>query len=123
VDHRLDTLNQDPGSPTLTHLKALVAHQQWLSAQQPIGDVLGSLPRAECDQFAAEARSLYAARIQELEPKRGRGETPVSRRPLRSDIAESQRLGAVKVRLFLRFLRQNACPFGHWSVTVQADAS
>ena len=61
-------LKRDTGSPTLTHLKALVDHHTWLSAQQPPGHVLSGLPTAKMQQFAAEARSLDAARMQALEP-------------------------------------------------------
>jgi Domain of unknown function (DUF4158) len=63
-----NSLKQDVGSPTLTHLKALVDHHQWLSAHQPPGHILSRLPTAKMDQFAAEARSLDAARMQALEP-------------------------------------------------------
>jgi TnpA family transposase len=63
-----NTLKQDAGSPTLSHLKTLVDHHQWLSAQQPLGHVLSGLPAAKMEQFAAEARSLDAARMQALEP-------------------------------------------------------
>jgi hypothetical protein len=63
-----NSLKHDVGSPTLTHLKALVDHHQWLSAQQPRSHILGGLPTAKMEQFAAEARSLDAARIQALEP-------------------------------------------------------
>ena len=63
-----NTLKQDTGSPTLTHLRALVDHHQWLLAQQPLGHVLSGPPTAKMEQFAAEARSLDAARMQALEP-------------------------------------------------------
>jgi TnpA family transposase len=63
-----NALKQDVGSPTLTHLKALVDHHQWLSAHQPPGHILSGLPTAKMDQFAAEAKSLDAARMQALEP-------------------------------------------------------
>jgi TnpA family transposase len=63
-----NTLKHDTGSPTLTHLKALVDHHTWLAAHQLPGHVLSSLPAAKLEQFAAEARSLDAARMQALEP-------------------------------------------------------
>lgn len=65
-----NTLKHDAGSPTLTHLKALVDHHQWLSAHQPLDHALNGLPAAKLEQFAAEARSLDAARMQVLEPHR-----------------------------------------------------
>jgi hypothetical protein len=72
-DRRTTTWNrlkQDSGSPTLTHLKELVDHQKWLSDQQMPASVLAGLPAAKIDQFAAEAMSLDAARMQELEPRK-----------------------------------------------------
>ena len=63
-----NTLKHDTGSPTLTHLKALLDHHTWLAAHQLPGHGLSSLPAAKLEQFAAEARSLDAARMQALEP-------------------------------------------------------
>ena len=63
-----NTLKQDSGSPTLTHLKELVGHHKWLSDQQLPESVLGGLPTAKISQFEAEAKSLDAARMLELEP-------------------------------------------------------
>ncbi len=63
-----NSLQQDVGSPTRTHLKALVDHHQWLSAHQPRSHILSRLPTATLAQCAAEARSLDAARMQALEP-------------------------------------------------------
>jgi TnpA family transposase len=63
-----NTLKHDAGSPTLTHLKALIDHHTWLSAHQPLDHVLSDLPVAKMEQVAAEARSLDVARMQALEP-------------------------------------------------------
>ena len=65
-----NTLKQDPGSPTLTHLKELVDHHQLLVSQQPPTGALAQLPASKIRQFAAEARSLDAARMQEMEPNK-----------------------------------------------------
>lgn len=62
------TLKQDPGSPTLTHLKELIRYHHWLKAQQPGRAVLDGVPASKLRQFAAEARSLDAARMHEMEP-------------------------------------------------------
>ena len=53
-----NTLKQDSGSPTLTHLKELVDHHKWLSDQQLPAIVLGGLPTVKVNQFEAEAKSL-----------------------------------------------------------------
>jgi len=65
---RWNTLKQDPGSPTLTHLKVLVDHHQELVSEQPSLGALDGLPAIKIRQFAAEAKSLDAARMQEMEP-------------------------------------------------------
>lgn len=63
-----NTLKQDSGSPTLTHLRELVDHHKWLTDQQLPASVLGGLPTIKVNQFEAEAKSLNAARMLELEP-------------------------------------------------------
>jgi hypothetical protein len=45
-----------------------VDHHKWLSDQQPPASVFAGLPAAKTNQFEAEAKSLDAARMQELEP-------------------------------------------------------
>lgn len=61
-------IKQDPGSPTLTHLRELNLHLKWLSQQNIGKSALLMVPEAKVRQFAAEARSLDAARMQEMEP-------------------------------------------------------
>ena len=63
-------LKQDPSSPTLTHLKELVTHHEWLSAQQVGTQALQEIPVAKVRQMAAEAKTLDAARMLEMEPKK-----------------------------------------------------
>ena len=62
-----NTLKQEPGSPTLTHLKIWLDRQAWL-AKDHIGDkVLNGIPDVKIKHFAAEAKTLDAARMQEME--------------------------------------------------------
>jgi TnpA family transposase len=63
-----NTLKQEPGSPTLTQLKVWLERQAWL-AQYPVGElVLRGIPPVKVKHFAAEARTLDAARMLEMEP-------------------------------------------------------
>lgn len=65
-----NTLKQEPGSPTLTHLKAWLDRQAWLSAY-PLGSrVLAGLPAAKIRHFAHEAKTLDAARMRDMEPRK-----------------------------------------------------
>jgi TnpA family transposase len=68
---RWNTLKQEARSPTLTHLRELLERQQWLAREyQPIA-LNTLLPEVKLRQFALEAKSLDAARMQEMaSPKR-----------------------------------------------------
>lgn len=67
-----NTLKQEPGSPTLTHLKLWLDRRAWLE-QYRIGDkVLASIPDVKVKHFASEARTLDAARMLEMEPRKRR---------------------------------------------------
>jgi hypothetical protein len=100
-----NTLKQASGSPTLTHLKALVDHHQWLSAQQPPGHVLSGLPTAKMEQFAAEARSLDAARMQALEPHKRYTLAAVLLRTQRSHVLDD--LGLMFIKRMMRIHRRS----------------
>ena len=63
---------QEPGSPTLTHLKLWLDRQVWL-AQYRIGEkVLEGISDVKVKHFAAEARTLDAAGMLEIEPRKRR---------------------------------------------------
>lgn len=65
-----NTLKQEPGSPTLTHLKVWLDRQAWLT-QYRIGlQVLADIPAVKVQHFAAEAKTLDAARMLEMEPRK-----------------------------------------------------
>ncbi|HMV59033.1 MAG TPA: Tn3 family transposase [Nitrospira sp.] len=63
-----NTLKQEPGSPTLTSLKIWLARQVWL-AKYRIEQSLG-IPDSKIKHFAAEAKTLDAARMFEMEPQK-----------------------------------------------------
>jgi TnpA family transposase len=65
-----NTLKQEPGGPTLMHLKIWLERQAWL-AGYPIGQqALAEIPDVKIQHFAAEARTLDAARMLEIEPQK-----------------------------------------------------
>ncbi|HRY19836.1 MAG TPA: DUF4158 domain-containing protein [Candidatus Competibacteraceae bacterium] len=63
-----NTLKQEPGNPTLMHLKFWLDRQAWLSGY-PLGpQVLAGLPAMKIRHFAHEAKTLDAARMRDMEP-------------------------------------------------------
>lgn len=60
-------LKSDPGNPTLTHLKALVARLYQLQPWNQGASALVGIPDVKVKYWAAEARTLDAARMQALE--------------------------------------------------------
>ena len=65
---RWNTLKQDARSPTLTHLRELLERQQWLAREFHPVAMNTLLPEVKLRQFALEAKSLDAARMQEMAP-------------------------------------------------------
>jgi TnpA family transposase len=66
-----NTLKQEPGSPTLTHLKVWLDRQAWLDGYQLGPQTLANIPDVKIQHFAAEAKTLDAARMNEMvKPKR-----------------------------------------------------
>lgn len=62
-------LKQSPGSASLGHFRDLVTHYQWLEQQSAgVRAALSGVPDIKVKHFAAEARSLDAARLQALAP-------------------------------------------------------
>jgi hypothetical protein len=61
-------LKADPGRPTVAHLQALALRRDWLAARHLGGTALAALPVGKVRQFAAEAKTLDAGRMQALEP-------------------------------------------------------
>ena len=65
------SLKLDPGAPTLTQLRHLVARLRWLKSLGLIpADLFAGVPAVKVRHFALEARSLDAARMLELEPQK-----------------------------------------------------
>ena len=67
-----NTLKQEPGSPTLTHLKLWLDRQAWLAQFRIREEGLAGIPDVKVKHFAAEARTLDAARMAEMEPRKRR---------------------------------------------------
>ena len=65
-----NTLKQEPDSPTLTHLKLWLDRQVWLAQFQIALPVLEGIPDVKVKHCAAEARTLDAARMAEIEPRK-----------------------------------------------------
>ncbi|MFZ1527151.1 MAG: Tn3 family transposase [Ferruginibacter sp.] len=66
-----ERLKADAGKPTLKNLREWEAHLRWLDARNVGVEALQALPAVKVQRFAAEARTLDAARMRELsEPKR-----------------------------------------------------
>lgn len=63
-------LKQEPGTPTLTHLKDLVNYLRWLSVQSVGTEVLSNIPDIKIKHFAAEAKTLNAAQMKAIEPNK-----------------------------------------------------
>jgi TnpA family transposase len=67
---RWNTLKQDAQSPTLTHLRELLERQRWLDCERLPIALNTLLPEVKLRQFALEAKSLDAARMQEMAPEK-----------------------------------------------------
>jgi hypothetical protein len=61
-------IKADPGQPTLSQLRELVARLHWLMPLNMGAVALAAVPAAKVQHFAAEAKSLDAARMQRLGP-------------------------------------------------------
>jgi hypothetical protein len=62
------TIKDDPGKPTLTQLRQLVARLKWLTTYNGGASALAVAPPVKVQHFAAEAQSLDAARMQRMTP-------------------------------------------------------
>jgi hypothetical protein len=65
-------LKRDPASPTLTHMKLLIAHLVSISERRKLlaPDLFAGVPHGKIKQFAAEAKTLDAARMREMLPRK-----------------------------------------------------
>lgn len=62
-----DNLKNEPGKPTVKNIRKLVTQLEWLKTWYLDLKSLGNLPDVKLRHFAAEAKSLDTARMQELE--------------------------------------------------------
>lgn len=65
-----NTLKEDAGPATLTRLRRLVRRLHWLTARNLGAEALCAIPNVKVQHFAAEARSLDAARMQEMQAQK-----------------------------------------------------
>jgi hypothetical protein len=65
-----NTLKQEPGRPSLMHLNVWLDRQAWLAHYQIGQQALAEIPEVKIQHFAAEARTLDAARMLEIEPQK-----------------------------------------------------
>lgn len=63
-------LKQDPGSPTLTQLKAMLDRLAWLTQLPNVAPALAGIPDVKIKHFAEEAHTLDAARMLVLESRK-----------------------------------------------------
>ncbi len=63
-----EMLKRDPGKPTVNNLRQLVTQMEWVRTWYMDLKALKDLSDAKLRNFAAEAKSLDAARMQEMEP-------------------------------------------------------
>ncbi|QWH75465.1 Tn3 family transposase (plasmid) [Bacillus mycoides] len=63
-------LKQDAKSPTIKHFRELVVQMEWLMAQKVNTTILKSIPSIKVRQMASEAKTLDAARMKKMEPKK-----------------------------------------------------
>ena len=76
-----DAIREDAGRPTLTHLKHLVNRLHWLKTLNVGASAFETIAHVKVEHFAAEAKSLDAARMLEIQPqKRTRSPPPSSGR-------------------------------------------
>jgi hypothetical protein len=61
-----ERVKREPKSPTVKHMKEFLVHLQWLRTLDMPGAVLAEIPAVKLQQFAAEARSLTAYRMNRL---------------------------------------------------------
>jgi hypothetical protein len=61
-------LKQEPGNPTLTHLRLWLERQAWLAQYRIRDEVLAGIPDVKVQHFAAEAKTLDAARMLAMAP-------------------------------------------------------
>lgn len=65
-----EILKREPGKPTVKNIRELVTQIEWVKTWYVDLRALSKLPDVKLRHFAAEARSLDTARMQELEPNK-----------------------------------------------------
>ncbi|MCG8349587.1 MAG: Tn3 family transposase [Chloroflexales bacterium] len=87
-----ECVKQAAGSATLSHLRQHIEHLLWLETQPGTASLLAGIPDIKVKHFAAEAKTLDAARMRELEPLKQAtlaiALVTVQRARVRDDLAE-----------------------------------
>ncbi len=65
-----NAIREFSGRPTLTHLGELVDRLHWLKSVNVGAEAFATVPHVKVQHFAAEARSLDAARMRETQPQK-----------------------------------------------------
>ena len=65
-----DRPSDDPKSPTLKHLREWLDRLDWLRRWDAGADALHAIPAVKTQHFAAEAKTLDAARMRDVEPQK-----------------------------------------------------
>ncbi|WP_142342296.1 Tn3 family transposase [Bacillus pseudomycoides] len=63
-------IKEDVKRATLSHLRDLISHREWLLSHHIPTGILQSFPLIKVQQMAAEAKTLDASRMMEMEPKK-----------------------------------------------------
>jgi hypothetical protein len=66
-----DKVKREPKRPTVANMKDFLDHLRWLQQQNVAASAFASIPDAKVKQFAAEARSLDLASLNDM-PERKR---------------------------------------------------
>jgi TnpA family transposase len=99
-----DDLRDDAGRPTLTHLRHLVGRLRWLEELDTGAMAFASIPPAKVRHFAAEARSLDAARMQEIRPAKRH---TLAAALVRAEVARTRDdLGEILIKRMTKIQRQ-----------------
>ena len=68
-----DKVKREPKRPTVPNMKDFLDHLRWLQEQNVAASAFASIPNAKVKQFAAEARSLASASLNDMPERKRNG--------------------------------------------------